>query len=71
MNADVKQSLLKLAENTAKEATETVFEIVTNYINKSENKMDDAFLPVLATAKEYILQVLDKIYTENTEEKAG
>lgn len=64
LDAEIKDELLKLAENVSKEAVESIFKIAEIAIKKSATKYDDMILPALPLIKEKINEVLDKIHEE-------
>lgn len=64
LDAEIKDELLKLAENVSKEAVESIFKIAEIAIKKSATKYDDMILPALPLIKEKIDEVLDKIHEE-------
>ena len=57
----LRQELLNLAENVTEDAVNSVFKMAELAIQLSENKIDDAILPVLSTVKEFIMGFVDKI----------
>lgn len=65
LKEDIKKELLKLGENVAAEAVESVFKIAELAIKDSENKYDDMLLVALPKLKEVTLGFVDKIAPEN------
>lgn len=61
MKQALKQELLNLAEQVTEDTVNSVFRMAEIAIQISENKIDDAFLPVLAPTKELIMGFVDKI----------
>ena len=61
MKDGLRQELLNLAENVTEDAVNSVFKMAELAIQLSENKIDDAILPVLSTVKEFIMGFVDKI----------
>lgn len=64
LDPEVKEELLKLAENVSKESLESAFTIAEILIKKSTNKFDDLLLPALPIIKDKILAVIDNINPE-------
>lgn len=67
MKEELKQVSLKYGEEGTKLAIEYVFELINVAVEKSENKIDDAFLPALNSLKPFTLALAEKIYTEGEE----
>lgn len=65
LDPEVKDELLKLAENVSRESLESTFKIAEILIKKSTNKMDDMLLPALPFIKEKVLELIDNIHKEN------
>lgn len=61
MKTELRQELLNLAENLTEEAVNSVFRMAEILIRLSDNKVDDALIPVLEPAKNFILKYVDKI----------
>lgn len=61
MKTELRQELLNLAENLTEEAVNSVFRMAEISIRLSDNKVDDALIPVLEPAKNFILKYVDKI----------
>ena len=61
MKDGLRQELLNLAENVTADAVNSVFKMAELAIQLSENKIDDAILPVLSPVKEFIMGFVDKI----------
>ena len=53
--------ILSSIENITEKAVEEVFELITQYIEQTPNKIDDVVLAFLPKAKEYVLNQVDKI----------
>jgi hypothetical protein len=53
--------ILSSIENITEKAVEGVFELITQYIEQTPNKIDDVVLAFLPKAKEYVLKQVDKI----------
>ena len=53
--------ILSSIENVTEKAVEEIFELITQYIEQSPNKIDDVVLAFLPKAKEYVLKQVDKI----------
>ncbi len=53
--------LLNLAENVTEDTVNSVFKMAELAIQLSENKIDDAILPVLPPVKDFIMGFVDKI----------
>ena len=53
--------ILSSIENITEKAVEEVFELITQYIEQTPNKIDDVVLAFLPKAKEYVLIQVDKI----------
>lgn len=53
--------ILSSIENITEKAVEEVFELITQYIEQTPNKIDDVVLAFLPKAKEYVLKQVDKI----------
>ena len=53
--------ILTSIENITEKAIEEVFELITQYIEQSPNKIDDVVLAFLPQAKEFVLNQVDKI----------
>lgn len=53
--------ILSSIENITEKAVEEVFELITQYIEQTPNKIDDVVLVFLPKAKEYVLNQVDKI----------
>lgn len=62
LKEDAKQEGLKLAEDVTKETIEHVFDFAVNAINKYGNSVLKATIPLLNAAKEFLLELADKIY---------
>lgn len=52
-------------ENISKNTVETLFAVIEIIVKDSENKIDDAILPLLPFIKEKIIQIVNKIDKEN------
>lgn len=61
LKEDAKQEALELAEDVTKETIEHVFDFAVNAINKYGNGVLKATIPLLNTAKEFLLGLADKI----------
>lgn len=61
MKTELRQELLNLAENLTEDAVNSVFRMAEIAIKLSNNKVDDALIPVLEPAKSFILKYVDKI----------
>lgn len=61
MKTELRQELLNLAENLTEEAVNSVFRMAEISIRLSDNKVDDALIPILEPAKNFILKYVDKI----------
>ena len=61
MNEQIREELLKSAENLAKEAIEAVFKVIEIYVHETGNKFDDAIIPFLPMAKAFVLDMAEKI----------
>lgn len=55
------KKILTSIENITEKAVDEVFELITQYIEQSPNKIDDVVLAFLPKAKEYVLKQVDKI----------
>ena len=64
LDPEVKDELLKLAENVSKESLESTFKIAEILIKKSTNKFDDLLLPALPFIKDKVMELIDKIHPE-------
>ena len=53
--------ILTSIENITEKAIEEVFELITQYIEQSPNKIDDVVLAFLPQAKEFVLKKVDEI----------
>ena len=53
--------ILSSIENVTVKAVEEVFELITQYIEQTPNKVDDVILAFLPQAKEFVLKKVDKI----------
>ena len=58
---EVKAELKKQAENLTEDAVNAVFAIIEKYIETTENKIDDAVIPFLPTAKAFVQKFVNKI----------
>lgn len=65
MNEEIKEKLkneaLELAEDVTKEAIEHVFSFAKKALEKSENTLLAAIVPILSKVEEYLLSLADKI----------
>ena len=61
MNEELKAELTKQAENLTEDAVGSVFAIIQKYIETTENKIDDAVIPFLPMAKNFVLGFVEKI----------
>lgn len=61
LKEDAKQETLELAEDVTKDSIEHVFTFAINAINKYGNNVLKAIIPILQTAKEFLLDLADKI----------
>lgn len=61
LDEEIKAELMKQAENLTEEAVESVFAIIAKYIETTENKIDDAVIPFLPTAKGFVLKFVERI----------
>ncbi len=61
LKQDAKQEGLDLAEDVTKETIEHVFDFAVNAIDKYGNSVLKATIPLLNTAKEFLLELADKI----------
>lgn len=69
MNDEMKKELVELlkaegldiAEDTAIALVKAVFKVIPELVLKTENKMDDLLIPILAVVEPKILELLDKI----------
>lgn len=61
LNEELQAELKKQAENLTEEAVNAVFAIVEKYIETTENKIDDAVIPFLPTAKAFVQKFVNKI----------
>ena len=61
LNEEVKAELMKQAENLTEGAVDAVFAIIQKYIETTENKIDDAVIPFLPMAKDFVLKYAEKI----------
>lgn len=61
MDEKIKKHLLELAEDLTEETVEKVFQFLDFYIKNTPNQYDDMVLPFLPTAKQFILQFVNKI----------
>lgn len=61
MNEEMMAELKKQAENLTEDAVDAVFAIIQKYIETTENKIDDAVIPFLPTAKGFVLNFVEKI----------
>ena len=57
----MKEEILEQAEVLTEAAIESVFVLINKYIQESENKIDDAILPFLPMAKNFVLGFAEKI----------
>lgn len=64
LDPEVKDELLKLAENVSKESVDSAFKIAEIMIKKSTNVMDDLLLPALPFIKGKILELIENIHQE-------
>ena len=53
--------ILTSIENITEKAVDEVFELITQYIEQTPNKIDDVVIAFLPKAKEYVLKQVDKI----------
>lgn len=53
--------ILSSIENVTEKAVEEVFELITQYIEQTPNKVDDVILTFLPQAKEFVLKKVDEI----------
>lgn len=67
MKEELKKVSLKYGEEGTKLAIEYVFELINVAVEKSENKLDDAFLPTLNSLKPVALALAEQIYKEGEE----
>lgn len=67
MKEELKNVSLKYGEEGTKLAIEYVFELINVAVEKSENKIDDAFLLALNSLKPFTLALAEKIYKEGEE----
>ena len=58
---ELKKSALELAEDVTEDTIKHVFNFAQNALLKSNNAMLKAIVPLLATVKEYLLSLADKI----------
>lgn len=61
LNEELQAELKKQAENLTEEVVNAVFAIVEKYIETTENKIDDAIIPFLPTAKAFVQKFVNKI----------
>ena len=64
MNEEVKAELMKQAEGLTENVVDSVFALMAKYIETTENKIDDAILPFLPMAKNFVLNFVEKIDEE-------
>lgn len=57
----MKEELAKQGEIMAKQGVECAFALIYKYVETTDTKVDDAILPFLALAKEFVLAQCDKI----------
>ena len=67
MKPELKDVALKYGEKGAELAIEFAFELINVAVEKSENKIDDAFLPTLNALKPMALSLAEQIYKEGEE----
>ena len=67
MEESLKDVALKYGEKGAELAIEFAFELINVAVEKSENKLDDAFLPTLNSLKPVALALAEQIYKEGEE----
>lgn len=67
MKEELKKVALKYGEKGAELAIEFAFELINVAVEKSENKIDDAFLPALNSLKPFTLALAEQIYKEGEE----
>jgi len=57
----MKEEILKQVEGLTEAAIESVFILIDKYIEETPNKIDDAVIPFLPMAKNFVLGFAEKI----------
>lgn len=57
----MKEEILEQAEVLTEAAINSVFILINKYIEESPNKIDDAVVPFLPMAKDFVLKYAEKI----------
>ena len=57
----MKEEILEQAEVLTEATIESVFILINKYIEESPNKIDDAVIPFLPMAKNFVLKYAEKI----------
>ena len=57
----MKEEILEQVENLTEQAVESVFILINKYIEETPNKIDDAVIPFLPMAKQFVLKYAEKI----------
>lgn len=57
----MKEEILEQVEILTEQAVESVFILINKYIEETPNKIDDAIIPFLPMAKEFVLKYTEKI----------
>ena len=65
MKTELKNVALEYGEKGAELSIEFAFALIEVAVKKSENKIDDAFLPTLNSLKPFALSLAEQIYKED------
>ena len=57
----MKEEILEQIEGLTEAAIESVFVLIDKYIEETPNKVDDAIIPFLPMAKQFVLKYAEKI----------
>ena len=57
----MKEEILKQVEILTEDAIEAVFVLIDKYIEETPNKIDDAVIPFLPMAKDFVKKYAEKI----------
>lgn len=61
LKTDLKNEVLELAEDVTVEAIQHVFSFAKKALEKSDNPIFSAIIPILAKVEDYLLSLADKI----------
>lgn len=64
LDPEVKDELLRLAENVTEDIAQSVFRIAEILIKNSGNKFDDLLLPALPFIEDKVMKVIEEIHKD-------